>query len=215
MVWPTQAPVTARPSSPNTQLTLPSSPAQNVTVANLAYGRMEEKFWNIAPPSTAAAGQVVYYRVKFVMFDTQNNYDWLVLGPTGKEPFLPNGNVGFGYGSGTFGNTGWYRVDGREVDRAYYLQYYGYKFFSEVTIPSTTGITLHFRSYPYSYYCQTYNPSTGLYDACVFKGFKVEISQVGGVPTSAPVTLAPTSVLLTDDVPGYKLPPLGAMSDDE
>jgi hypothetical protein len=214
MVWPTQAPITARPSSPNTPLVLPSSPTQNVAVANPGYGRMEEKYRNIAPPTTAAAGQMVYYRVKIVMFDIQNYYDWLQIGPTGSEPaYTGSGDLSFNFGMTALSNS-WYALTGREQDFAYYRQYYtGSNWFrcdSEVVVASTTGITLHFRSYPNNY-CYSYTYVNGVQTQvfCTFKGFKVEISQVGGVPTSAPTTFAPTGILLPDNFPNYHLPSFG------
>jgi hypothetical protein len=201
-LYPTRAPVTAVPSSPNTQLFLPSSPAQNVTVANLGYGRFEEKFWNIAPPSTAAPGQVVFYRVKFVTFDTQDNYDWLLLGPTGQQPSVPDDNAAFQYGTSDRGN-GWFSVSGREVYKWFYQQYLGVSILPEVTIASSTGITLHFRSSANNY-CYSYTYTNGGYTQvfCPYKGFKVEVSQVGGVPTKTP----------TNFIPGYTLPALGTFA---
>jgi hypothetical protein len=173
---------------------------------------MEEKFWNIAPPSTAAAGQMVYYRVKFVTLDVQSNYDWLQVGPTGSEPtYTGSGDLTFNFGMTALPNS-WYAFTGTEQSLAYYRQYYSnqYRFASEVTIASTTGITLHFRSSPNNNcYSDTYVNGVYTQVYCTYKGFKVEISQVGGVPTSAPTTSAPSSILLPDNFASYHLPSFG------
>ena len=118
------------PASTTPSYVLPSAANKNITIRHLGYANSESMFWQISPPADAAPGQLVYYVVRFLVLDTEGNFDYVNVAPGGSDASSPSWRKNSGqYTSwlpsfvvgSTTGLTVWFISDGSTTFQGFEL----------------------------------------------------------------------------------------------